>query len=326
MTKKLISVLLLLCLVAGALFAGGGSDVYPSKDIEFTVGAGAGGGSDAICRKVCQLAEPILGGTFYVTNRPGASDCVGPNVLMSAKPDGYSIGNLTYGAVVTGEYQQIMKGYSTDKLDLLCMVTREADSFVIRSDAPFKTWDEFIQAAKDNPGQIRVGDQGIGSRVYLLVRKIEQYYGVEFNKISYTSCAPQREAILNGEVDAVVSSLGDFAPILQSGDAIGIIEFSEVRNATYPDVPTCREIGLPEDFISGSFIIIAGPKGLSDDVKTKLVDAFKQAATSEEFTEWAKTTGITPSWLEGEELLEYCNELKAKDFEALDVLKAEGLM
>ncbi len=326
MTKKLISILLVLCVVATGLFAGGGNEVYPSKDIEFTVGAGAGGGSDTTCRKILQLTEPILGGTFYVTNRPGASDCVGPNILMTAKPDGYSLGNLTYGAVVTGEYQQIMKGYTTDNLDLLCMITREADSFTISSDAPYKTWDEFIQYAKDHPGQVRVGDQGIGSRVYLLVTKVEQYYGVQFNKISYTSSAPQREALLNGEVDCIVSSLGDFAPIIQSGDAIGILEFSEVRNPTYPDVPTAKEIGLPDEFISGSFIIIAGPKGLPEDVKTKLVDSFRQAATSQEFADWAATVGITPSWMEGDELLEYCNQLKENDFAALDVLKEQGLI
>ena len=210
--------------------------------------------------------------------------------------------------------------------DFMC-VTYSKDVFEAAgiTEVP-KTWDEFIQYAKDHPGQVRVGDQGIGSRVYLLVTKVEQYYGVQFNKISYTSSAPQREALLNGEVDCIVSSLGDFAPIIQSGDAIGILEFSEVRNPTYPDVPTAKEIGLPDEFISGSFIIIAGPKGLSEEVKTKLVDAFREAANSQEFADWAATVGITPSWMEGDELLEYCNQLKVNDFAALDVLKEQGLI
>ena len=197
---------------------------------------------------------------------------------------------------------------------------------MVSKNAPYATFDEFIEYAKANPGQVKVGDQGIGSRVFLLLNMIENKYGVEFNKISYSSSAPQREALLSGEVDVILSSLGDFNSILQSGDAIGICEFSSVRNAAYPDVPTCLELGMDESFLSGSFIFIAAPAGTPDEIVTYLQDAFQKAVESNDFQTWTASIGVTPSYMPGSEVVDFVANLQEKDFKALDELKAAGLI
>ncbi|NCB27431.1 MAG: tripartite tricarboxylate transporter substrate binding protein, partial [Bacteroidia bacterium] len=251
--KKVLVLLTCVLLAASALFAQGAPEVYPSKDIEFIVSSGAGGGTDAISRKVSQLAEKELGKSVYFVNKPGADDAVGPNLLMGAKADGYTIGNLNYGSIINAPFTGLIKGYDLAKLEIFALITQEPDAIMVGKNSPYKTFDALIAAAKANPGKIRVADQGIGSRVNLLALKIQELYGVKFNMISYQSSAPQREAILNGEVDAAITSLGDFAPILNSGDAVGVVEFSTVRNAGYPTVPTSKELGLSDSLLSGSF-------------------------------------------------------------------------
>ncbi len=324
--KKTISLTLTLLLMC-TLFAGCSQDKpYPSGDIQFYVSADAGGGTDSICRKITQIIDANSDATFYLVNKPGVMDAVAPSLVMDAKPDGYTIGNINYGGVVNAEYQQVVENYKIDRLKFVSLVTEESDAVMISKDAPFTTFDEMIEYAKANPGKVRVADQGIGSRVYLLLLKLEEHFGVKFNKISYSSSAPQREAMLNGEVDAAVTSLGDFAALLESGDAIGVCEFSSTRNLAYSDVPTCIELGMDENFLSGSFLAITVPAETPDDIVSYLEGVFKTAVESKEFIDWTATVGVTAHYMNSAEITEYVKNLQEKDFKALDELKEQGLI
>lgn len=324
--KRAFVLLACMVLASATLFANGAPETYPSKDIEFIVSSGAGGGTDAISRKVSQLAEKELGASIYFVNKPGADDAVGPNSLMGAKPNGYSIGNLNYGSIINAPFTGLIKGYDLAKLEIFALITQEPDAIMVGKNSPYKTFDALIAGAKANPGKIRIADQGIGSRVSLLALKIQELYGVKFNMISYQSSAPQREAILNGEVDAAITSLGDFAPILSSGDAVGVVEFSTKRNAGYPDVPTSTELGLSETLLSGSFLTLAAPAGTPADIIEKLVSAFGKAATSKEFADWTVTVGVTPDFKSGAELKTFIANKIEGETKALKALKAAGVI
>lgn len=322
--KKVLVQFLCVVMASAMVFAQGAPEEYPSKDIEFIVSSGAGGGTDAISRKVSQLAEKELGASVYFVNKPGADDAVGPNLLMGAKPNGYTIGNLNYGSIINAPFTGLIKGYELSKIEFFALITQEPDALMVGKDSPYKTFDAFIKAAKENPGQIRVADQGIGSRVNLQALKLQDLYDVEFKMISYQGSAPQREAILNGEVDAAITSLGDFAPLLNSGDAIGVIEFSTVRNAGYPTVPTSTELGLDESLLSGSFLTLAAPAGTPADIIAKLAAAYGKAASSKEFADWAATVGVTPDFRSGAELKTFLDAKIKGETKALQALKDAG--
>lgn len=324
--KKVFVLLACLILASATLFAQGAPEVYPSKDIEFIISAGAGGGTDAISRKVSMLAEKELGSSIYFVNKPGADDAVGPNFLMGAKPDGYSIGNLNYGSIINAPFTGLIKGYDLDKLVIFALITQEPDAIMVGKNSPYKTFDALIDAAKANPGKIRIADQGIGSRVSLLALKIQELYGVEFNMISYKSSAPQREAILNGEVDAAITSLGDFAPILSSGDAVGVVEFSTKRNGGYPEVPTSKELGLSDTLLSGSFLTLAVPAGTPEAIIEKLTQAYGAATNSKEFIDWTSTVGVTPDFKSGAELKTFLATKIEGETKALKALKDAGII
>lgn len=322
--KKSLLIVLALTLVVGIMSGCGGGE-YPSSDIQFYVNADAGGGTDSICRQLAQMVEADTGAKFYLVNKPGVADSVGPSLCMDAKPDGYTICNVNYGSVVTAVYQEVVENYTMDRLKPIALLTEESDSIVASKNAPFNTFEGMIDYAKANPGTLRVGDQGIGSRVFLLLNMIEKEFGVTFNKISYSSSAPQREALLSGEVDVILSSLGDFNSIIQSGDGVPLIEFSSVRNAAYPDVPTCIELGLSENYLSGSFIYLAAPAETPDEIITYLQNGFQKAVESEEFQAWTKSVGVTPHFMPGTEIGAFIKRIQDKDFAALDELKAQGL-
>jgi tripartite-type tricarboxylate transporter receptor subunit TctC len=324
-SQFLLGVLLVVCSVAG--FAAGSSDAkYPTKDIQFVVPADAGGGTDGISRKLTALAEKAFGGSFYVVNKSDASAAVGPNQVMTSSADGYTIGAVTYDSVIGSVWQQFIKGYDIKKLKFIALATEESDAIMVLSESPYKTFDDLIQAAKQRPGQLKIAINGIGARNHLAMLRIEEKYGVKFNMITYTTSAPQREALLNKEVEAVITSLGDFSAILKSGTCRGLIELSAERNKAYPDVPVLKDYGLGNEFLTGSFVAIIAPAGIKPEIALALENAFKSAITSEEFVSWAISNGITARFLPGVECEAYITRIQQKDFAILDGLKAQGLL
>jgi tripartite-type tricarboxylate transporter receptor subunit TctC len=321
----LIAPLLALCSVAG--FAAGTSDAkYPTKDIQLIVPADAGGGTDGINRKLIGLVEKALSGSFYVVNKSDASAAVGPNQVMNSAPDGYTIGAITYDSVIGSVWNKFIKGYDTDKLKFIALATEESDAIMVLSDSPYKSFDDLIQAAKQKPGQLKIAINGIGARNHLAMLRIEEKYGVKFNMITYTTSAPQREALLNKEVEAVITSLGDFAAILSAGTCRGLIELSAERNKAYPDVPTIKDFGLGDEFLTGSFVAIVAPAGISSEIASALENAYKTAITSEEFVSWTTSNGITAHFLSGSDCEAYIKQVQKKDFAVLDELKSQGLL
>lgn len=298
---------------------------FPTRDVRMVVPWGAGGGTDGIVRKISTIAEKNLGGTIYVENLEGGISATGIMQVMSARPDGYTIGTLTYDSVITVPWQKLLPGYSMDKLKLFARITSEPDAIIASKDAPQGTLKELIAAAKENPGQIKIAIQNLGSRTHLTMLRLEKMSGADFDLIAYPGgAAPQKEAILSGEVDYAVTSLGDFAPLLEAGDAKGLVEFSDARNPTYKDVPTAKDEGI--DLQMGSFIVLAAPAGTPDDAIAKLEQAYKAAYDSKEFQEWVSKVGVTPSWLGAGEVTQWAESTQKTLFDLMADLTKQGIL
>src|SRR3546814_13975737 len=89
---------------------------------------------------------------------------------MKARPDGYTITTLTYDSVITVPFQKLLPGYSMDKLAFVARITSEPDAIIVSKDAPYKTLDDLVKAAKASPGTVKVAIQEIGSRTHPLGR------------------------------------------------------------------------------------------------------------------------------------------------------------
>jgi len=319
--RKTFALIVLAIFFSGAAVAA----EYPARDVRMVVAWGAGGGTDGIVRKISSIAEKALTKSIYVENIEGGLSATGVMAVMKARPDGYNLISLTYDSVITVPWQKLLPGYSMDKLKLICRITSEPDAIMVRADGPYKTLDNLVQAAKKAPGKIKFGIQGVGSRVHLAMLRFQQVTGVKFNLVSYPGgAAPQKEAILAKEVEAVITSLGDFASLIQSGDVRGVAELSEARNATYPDVPTAKELGI--DIQIGSFILLAAPAGTPDDIVKKLEKVFYDAHHSDAFRKWLATTGVSPTWLGSDKVTQWTMETQKQFFTMMDDLVKQGIL
>ncbi len=298
---------------------------YPTKDIRMIIPWGAGGGTDGIVRKLGTIAEKDIGQSIYAENIEGGISATGIMQVMKARPDGYTLGALTYDSVVTVPWQGLLPTYKLDKLKLIARVTSEPDAIIVDADSPYKSVDDLVAAAKENPGQIKIGIQNTGSRLHLAMLQFQQLTGTEFKLIAYPGgAAPQKEAILSDEVDVVATSMGDFSALIEGGDVRGLVEFSDNRNPTFPDVPTAKEEGV--DLQIGSFIVLAAPADTPDDVVAKVEANYKAALESDEFQEWVSKVGVSPNWLGTDEVTAWAEETQKTLFDQMQALVDQGVI
>ncbi|PHS04328.1 MAG: tripartite tricarboxylate transporter substrate-binding protein [Blastopirellula sp.] len=298
---------------------------YPEQDIRAIVPWGAGGGADAIVRKIMLIAGRDLPKTVFVENMEGGVTSIAVNRLMGAPADGYTVGALTYDSVVTVPWQNLLPGYDLDRLEFFAQVTSEPNAIMVSTNSDYETLENLVEAAKARPGEISIGIQGLGSMTHLTLLQFQDMMDVKFRVVSYVGgSAAQKEAILSGEVDGVITSLGDFAPILQSGDARGLVEFSSENNVAFPDVPTSGQLGL--DLKTGSFLFFAVPKGTPQEAIDVLETAIQSAWNSDEFQTWAAQVGVTATWRDQQEVTDWVAEFQASIFAMLDELLERGVI
>lgn len=319
---------LLKTLVISSLMAVAGTAAfadYPERDLRIIVPWGAGGGTDGIVRKIASIAERDFGASIFVENIEGGVSATGISQLMASQADGYTIGALTYDSVITVPWQGFLPDYDLDRLDFVSRVTAEPDALIASTSSDFKSLDDVVAAAKANPGKLKVGMQNVGSRLHLALLQLQDERDVEFKLIAYPGgAAGQKEAMLNGEVDLVATSLGDFSSMLDDGKAIGVVEFSDIANPTYSDVPTAAAEGL--DLRMGSFIVLAAPDGTPEDVVAKLEAAFQAAYDSDEFQAWLASVGVTPAWLGTVDVTPWADATAGAIYEQLDDLVKAGII
>ncbi|MGR3393519.1 Bug family tripartite tricarboxylate transporter substrate binding protein [Pseudooceanicola nanhaiensis] len=298
---------------------------FPERDIRVVVPWGAGGGTDGIVRKITSLAEEHIGdASMYVENIEGGVSATGVGQVMSAKPDGYTIGTLTYDSIVTVPWQGLLPTYKMDKLKLVARITSEPDALIVDAGSDYQSLDDVIEAAKADPGQVRVAVQNLGGRVHLTLLQLQDLTGAEFKIVSYPGgAAPQKEAILSDEVDIALTSLGDFANLIEDGTVRGVVEFASTRNPTY-DVPTSVEEGY--ELQNGSFIVVAVPAATPEDAVAAIEGAYKAAYDSEEFQSWIASVGVTPDWLGSEEVTAWADETAQGLFTEMDALSEAGVL
>ncbi len=308
-----------------SLAAGPALADYPERDIRVVVPWGAGGGTDGIVRKLTTIAEGQLDTSMYVENIEGGISATGISEVMSARPDGYTIGMLTYDSVITVPWQALLPNYKLDRLKLIARVTSEPDALIAATSSSYESLSDVVEAAKAAPGKVRIGMQNIGSRLHLAALQLQQETGTEFKLIAYPGgAAQQKEAMLNGEVELVTTSLGDFSSLLNEDSARGVVEFSDTPNPTYSDVPTAAAEDL--SLRMGSFIVVAAPAGVSDEVVGKIEAAYQYALDSDEFQQWVADVGVTPNWLGSDEVTTWASDTQAGIFKQLDDLVSSGVI
>ena len=323
-TKALRTALTGLAILATGTLAAGAQD-FPKKDITHIMPWSAGGGTDTVMRTFLHYAEEPLGVGIRTQNVTGAQSGVGTLRLMKSRPDGYTIGSLTWDSMITVPYKNLVPGYDTASLSYLANVTLYPTVLAVNADTGWDTLDDFIAAAKAAPGEVTVSDSGIGGIWHLHALDMAEQLGVELNHVPVPNgSAEPREALISGENDAASLSYATVSSAAEAGQVKVLAVMGSERDPSLPDVPTFTELGY--DVIWGGMRVLAVPAETPDEIKATLTAGFKAAFDNPEFQQKAADTGMNAFWMDGPATEAYVERTQTRALKLLDRLKSEGVL
>jgi len=212
---------------------------FPSKPIEISVWAAPGGATDMVNRLVAKTMEKDLGDSIIVSNRPGGGGAVAMNHVWSRAHDGYNwLGSSEQMQVVA------VMGFfpTTTKSWRWYMVAGAPAVLSVRADSPYKTLDDFVNAARANPGKINVAHCPIGCVWHAKTLGLAGATSTKLNSIPYAGSAPAMVAVLSGDGDAVISSLAEQTEYIRSGK-LRPLAMVETESFDFPGVGKIPAVG-----------------------------------------------------------------------------------
>lgn len=274
---------------------------WPERPITLIVPWAAGSGTDAIARKVGELLEDELGASLNVVNRPGAGGVVGHTAMVTAQPDGYTLGLATaefatYQGLGTAEI-------SYRDLTPIALINLDAAAFHVAADSPWQDLGHALGDIRDHPGEILLSGGPVGTGYHLAVAGLLRSRDIDPRALAVVpsdGAAQALDELAEGNVHVVVSSVREARAPKDAGRVRTLAVLSEERLAAFPDVPTVEDaIGLP--YAAGTWRGIVAPAGLSEEIRDELIAAMENVYNSEAYREFMAGAGFGLLWAAGDD-------------------------
>jgi tripartite-type tricarboxylate transporter receptor subunit TctC len=244
---------------------------YPTKPINLVVSVTAGGPGDVHARILAEAASKELGVPIVITNKGGGAGALAASFVANEKPDGYTF-LVTQSGTMTSNFA-LYPNLSYKRTDLVPVFRSiiVPCNFAVKIDAPWKSFQDFIDAVKKNPGKLRLGVNS--ANISLIWEGLSKQEGFDVTRLMYKGAADSLYALMGGHVDILADPLTAMVPHVEAGKIRLLASISSKRNKHYPDVPTLYELGY-HDFSKDLWNGFYAPAGLPQPIMDKFVWAF----------------------------------------------------
>ena len=314
--------LLSLALCAGLSQAAMAQAQWPNERIiKIVVASSAGGGTDTVARVLAnELAKPI-GQQFVVENRPGAGNVRGSDVVAKSAPDGYTLlmsaSTLAINHVM---YKQLPYDVARDFAPITQMVSLP-NVLVVGMGTPFRTFGDFLSAARAKPGALTYGSAGLGTAPHMAMELLRVSAGIDVLHVPYTGVAPALNDIIGNRVDGMLVNFLSAKPQIDGGTLRALAMSSSARSRFMPDLPTISESGVPGYEAIQWFGLLAPagtPQAIIDRLQAETAKILDTPAMKARLAlEGAEPIGNTPA--------EFSALIKAEMAKWSQVAKAAGI-
>ncbi|MDP8923272.1 MAG: tripartite tricarboxylate transporter substrate binding protein, partial [Chloroflexota bacterium] len=295
---------------------------FPSGAIQFWVGFPAGGSTDVGGRILAAAMERILDQSVTVVNKVGGSGQTMWTELARTKPDASVIGMANVpqmqAYMIDPERQA---AFNMDSFEPIANQVLDPGAVFVPTNSRFQTMQDLIQAAKQSPGQIRVGDTGIGSDDHFAILDLEQRTGADFRIVHFEGGTPLTTAVLGGQIDAAFDNVGGWVSRVKSGDGRVLGVMAETRSKFLPDVPTFEEMGIPIFSYSARGVI--GPRSMKPDHVRYLSAVVEAAMNTADVQERMNEVGLAQEYMGPEEYAKFLQEQMQRTERLFDLIESE---
>jgi len=216
------------------------AQAYPTRPVRLIVGVPPGGGSDITARLIGQLLSERLGQPFIIENRPGAGGNLAAEVVVRARPDGYTL--LAVGsnnAVNATLYDKLNYNFVRDIVPV-ASIGQSPNIMVVPPPFPAKTIAEFIAYAKANPGKITMATGGTGGAAHMAGELFRMMAGIDLLPVPYRGAAPALTDLLAGQVQLMFPTMPSAIEYVRAGN-LRALAVTASRSDALPDIPAVKE-------------------------------------------------------------------------------------
>jgi putative tricarboxylic transport membrane protein len=282
------------------------SNWKPDRPVEFVVQAAAGGGSDLFARTMAEIMtkEKLVEVPVNVVNKPGGSGAVAYAYMKTKRGDPHVIGTATSSYLTTpiqGHSPVSYKDFTN--IAVLCVEDYVA---VVRTQSPYKTLKDLVEAARKKPNGIRIGGSSVGSSDNIIENRLEKAAGIQLNYIVFNSGGEANAALLGGSVDLAGPNPSEAAQLIQAGRLRPLAMFSPERLQNWPDVPTAREQGYDVTLEQHRGVILTG--GVTEQQSLYWQNVMVKLFQSAGFKKYMSDNGLRPLLKIGEDSEKYIAE------------------
>lgn len=315
--KNVLSVFTCGCLLATILAGcsgttgGESADSYPSKDIQGSVMWSAGGVCDTVSRSIGGVAQNLLGTNIIFTNRAGSGGAVSTTYVTAKNADGYE---LLFGA----ENPQIAKVMGTAEIDYddfipINLFCGSYGVVCVSKDSPYNTVEELVDDILARPGEVIMATTGAGGLPETVAAMMADINGTQPNMVPFDGESECMTAIIGGNADYSIVTLGSAASFYQSGDIKLLSMISDESVEGYEEVPVIQD-SYPDysKYLPwGPFYGVFVKNGTDQAIVDKLTEAFSTACEDDSFKDLVAAKGCFILDMSGDEAVEYLKKYRS---------------
>lgn len=298
-----VGVILALAPVGGSMAA-----PFPERDITLIVPWAPGGGTDTVARTLVRNAKKYLGVGVNVVNRTGGTGVVGMQAVSQAKPDGYTIGLITFHL---SSYRLLgVSNLSYRDFEPIALLNRSPTAFLVKADSQFKNLEDLIDYAKKNPGVVTVANSGAGAVPHLAAALLAKQHGIKFTFVPFDGGAPARTAVLGGHVTMLAANVEEVLQVYKTKQLRYLAIMNNERLPLFPDAPTAAEAGFPMQNLLLDWRGLAAPKGTPPEIMATLREGFKKMAEDPEYQKLMDELAMPRAYVEGEQFRVFLDNIE----------------
>jgi tripartite-type tricarboxylate transporter receptor subunit TctC len=242
-----------------------------------------------------------------IVNRTGAGGAIGMTAAARAAPDGHTI-LMTLSSISIFPESDPLQGkpapYQISDFMPIALVTADPTVLVVRADSPYRTVQDFVAAAKANPGKINYSSSGIFGTLHVAMEMFAGAAGIQLFHVPYQGGGPAVTALLGGQVQALASGPAAAVGQIQGGKMRALAGWGAKRLDLMPDLPTFKELGYQDvEFYIWSAVV--APAAIPANVQHVLRAAVRAAVADPQFVGAMAKVGTPISYLDAPEFKDF---------------------
>jgi tripartite-type tricarboxylate transporter receptor subunit TctC len=301
----------IICMAFLLSFSCFGQSAFPNKPVNLIVPFPPGGAADQPSRLISQALFNVWQQPAVVLTKPGAGGAIGAAFVANATADGYTLLATNPSMIIVPEADRMFSRPTTFDISNfapLALLVADPIVLVVKADAPWKTYKDFIADAKAKPGEVTYGSSGAYSASHIPIEMLANAANIKLRHIPFAGGGPAILAVLGGHISTTASSPAAVVNQIKSGALRALVVTGNKRLASLPDVPTAMELGFKDAEFYLWIGLFAPAKTPPEIVQTIRQDLNKAITQDNGFIQSMQKLGATTDYRDGPAFSEFLSK------------------